>query len=152
AAFGQSALASNTTGFDNSAFGEGALQQVTTGSSNIGVGTGAGFSHLSSDSNNIDIGNLGGAGNSNVIRIGRSSHTATFIAGIFGRASRGGAQVLVNSSGQLGTATSSQRYKEGITDLGKDSDVLMKLRPVAFYYKPELDSTHTRQYGLVAEE
>src|SRR4029077_3922069 len=28
----------------------------------------------------------------------------------------------------------------------------MKLGPVAFYYKPELDETHTRQYGLVAEE
>jgi len=31
-------------------------------------------------------------------------------------------------------------------------DLLMKLRPVAFYYKPELDETQTRQYGLVAEE
>src|SRR5260370_7152759 len=28
----------------------------------------------------------------------------------------------------------------------------MKLHPVAFYYKPELESTTTRQYGLVAEE
>jgi|SRR6185295_3732137 len=28
----------------------------------------------------------------------------------------------------------------------------MKLRPVAFYYRPEHDDTHTRQYGLVAEE
>jgi hypothetical protein len=58
----------------------------------------------------------------------------------------------VNSSGQLGTITSSQRYKEQITDMDAESDVLMKLRPVSFYYKPELDSTHTRQYGLVAEE
>ena len=33
-----------------------------------------------------------------------------------------------------------------------ESDLLMKLRPVAFYYKPELDDTHARQYGLVAEE
>jgi hypothetical protein len=30
--------------------------------------------------------------------------------------------------------------------------VLMKLRPVGFYYKPELDKSQTRQYGLVAEE
>jgi septal ring factor EnvC (AmiA/AmiB activator) len=36
--------------------------------------------------------------------------------------------------------------------MGEQSDVLMKLRPVAFYYKPELDDTQTRQYGLVAEE
>ena len=33
-----------------------------------------------------------------------------------------------------------------------ESDLLMKLRPVAFYNKPELDDTHTRQYGLVAKE
>jgi hypothetical protein len=36
--------------------------------------------------------------------------------------------------------------------MGEESDVLMKLRPVSFYYKPELDETQTRQYGLVAEE
>src|SRR6516164_567102 len=59
---------------------------------------------------------------------------------------------FVNSTGKLGTITSSRRYKQDIADLGAESDVLMKLRPVAFYYKPELDSTHTRQYGLVAEE
>jgi len=33
-----------------------------------------------------------------------------------------------------------------------ESDLLMKLRPVSFYYKPDLDPTHTRQFGLVAEE
>jgi hypothetical protein len=33
-----------------------------------------------------------------------------------------------------------------------ESDLLMKLRPVSFFYKPEYDETHTRQYGLVAEE
>jgi hypothetical protein len=30
--------------------------------------------------------------------------------------------------------------------------VLLKLRPVSFYYRADLDETHTRQYGLVAEE
>jgi len=60
--------------------------------------------------------------------------------------------VFVNSSGQLGTTTSSRRFKDDIADLGAESDLLMKLRPVAFYYKPELDETQTRQYGLVAEE
>jgi hypothetical protein len=60
--------------------------------------------------------------------------------------------VLVNGAGQLGTTTSSRRFKHQIADMGAESDVLMKLRPVAFYYKPELDETQTRQYGLVAEE
>ena len=36
--------------------------------------------------------------------------------------------------------------------MGAESDLLMKLRPVSFYYQPEYDDTHTRQYGLVAEE
>jgi len=62
------------------------------------------------------------------------------------------ATVGVTGAGQLGFISSSQRYKEDITNLGAESDILMKLRPVAFYYKPEIDSTHTRQYGLVAEE
>lgn len=62
------------------------------------------------------------------------------------------AAVFVNGAGQLGTTTSSRRFKHQIADMGVESDVLMKLRPVAFYYKPELDETQTRQYGLVAEE
>ena len=36
--------------------------------------------------------------------------------------------------------------------MGGESDVLMQLRPVSFLYRPELDETRTRQYGLVAEE
>jgi hypothetical protein len=66
--------------------------------------------------------------------------------------SASGAGVFVNSSGKLGTLVSSRRYKEEIADVAGESDVLMKLRPVAFYYRPEYDETHTRQYGLVAEE
>jgi hypothetical protein len=61
-------------------------------------------------------------------------------------------EVLVNAAGQLGTTTPSRRFKHQIADMGEASDVLMKLRPVAFNYKPELDETQTRQYGLVAEE
>jgi len=36
--------------------------------------------------------------------------------------------------------------------MSAESDVLMKLRPVSFYYRLELDETQLRQYGLVAEE
>jgi hypothetical protein len=74
------------------------------------------------------------------------------MAGISGKTSANGVDVLVNAAGQLGTVKSSLRYKHEIANMGDDSDVLMKLRPVAFYYKPELDDTQTRQYGLVAEE
>jgi hypothetical protein len=60
--------------------------------------------------------------------------------------------VYVNADGQLGTTPSSRRYKQQIADMSAESHVLMKLRPVSFYYRPELDEAHVRQYGLVTEE
>ncbi len=151
-AFGIDALGSNTTGMQNSAFGSGALQNLTSGDLNTAIGAGAGNS-LTSGTSNIYIANSGAGSESNTIRIGTvGTQTTTFIAGINGATSASGVAVFVNSSGQLGTATSSRRFKNEIVDLGGESDLLMKLRPVAFYYKPELDETQTRQYGLVAEE
>ena len=50
----------------------------------------------------------------NTIRIGtQATQSATFIAGIAGTQITGAA-VLVNSTGQLGTAPSSTRFKEAI--------------------------------------
>jgi hypothetical protein len=153
AALGFHALLLNTTGSNNTAAGTNALGALVSGTNNIGIGNNAGSGLTGSESNNIDIGSLGTAGESGVIRIGdASTQTAAFIAGINGATSASGVNVFVNSAGQLGTATSSRRFKQDISDLGDESDVLMKLRPVAFFYKPALDSTHTRQYGLVAEE
>jgi hypothetical protein len=75
-----------------------------TGSFNIAVGFSAG-NNLTTGSNNIDIGAPGVAGESGVIRIGKSpTATATFIAGISGKTVASGVGVIVNSSGQLGTA------------------------------------------------
>ncbi len=151
-AIGDAALLDNTTGGGNTAVGLEALGSNTTGSDNIAIGNQAGV-FATTGSNNIYIGNLGVAAEQSTIRIGNTgTQFATFIAGISGATSGSGVGVFVNSAGQLGTATSSRRYKEQIVDLGGESDILMKLRPVAFYYKPALDSTHTRQYGLVAEE
>jgi hypothetical protein len=149
-AFGISALISNTTGAFNSAFGISALGSLTSGDSNTAIGTGAGF-NLTTGSNNIYLGNAGLASESNTIRIGLGQ-TAAFMAGINGATSASGTAVFVNGVGQLGTTTSSRRFKDEIADMGGKSDLLMKLRPVSFYYKPEYDDTHTRQYGLVAEE
>jgi hypothetical protein len=152
-AFGFDALSSLTLGSYNTASGEGALSSLASGDYNTAIGTDAGTT-LQNGSDNIYIGFsvVGGVNESDTIRIGDSGHTAAFIGGIYGSTSASGTNVFVNSSGQLGTATSSRRYKQDIADLGVESDVLLKLRPVAFYYKPELDETHTRQYGLVAEE
>jgi hypothetical protein len=152
-AFGINALLSNVSGNSNSAFGISALFNLTSGDSNIAIGPAAGELLTSGSSNNIYISNLGAASESNTIRIGTvGTQTAAFIAGISGATSASGVAVLVNRSGQLGTTTSSRRFKDEIADMGGESDVLMELRPVAFYYKPAYDETRTRQFGLVAEE
>ena len=153
AAFGFSALTANTSGNNNVAVGPAALASLTTGSGNIAIGTGAGGNLNAAESNDIYIGDSGIAGESGAIRIGYIKNiSSTYIAGISGKTSANGMEVFVNATGQLGTVKSSLRYKHEIADMGEQSDVLMKLRPVAFYYKPELDDTQTRQYGLVAEE
>jgi hypothetical protein len=153
AAFGDGTLQANTVGASNVAFGHNSLHSLTSGDSNIAIGGSAG-STLMTGSNNIYVGNSGVVSSeSNTIRIGDPAvQTATFMAGVSGATSAGGVAVLVNSSGQLGTSTSSRRFKDDIADMGTESDLLMKLRPVSFYYKSELDPTRTRQYGLVAEE
>ena len=153
-AFGNNALFSlNTFSSGNVALGSQALGSLASGDNNVAVGQNAGFS-LTGGSNNIYIGaDAGAASETNTIRIGGNGlQSSTFIQGIAGQTSASGVAVLVGTGGKLGTTTSSRRYKQDIANLGAESDVLMKLRPVAFYYKPELDETHTRQYGLVAEE
>ena len=57
------------------------------------------------------------------------------------------------TTGQLGVASSSRRFKEQILDMGEGSSRLFQLRPVTFFYKPQYDDgSHTLQYGLIAEE
>jgi hypothetical protein len=58
--------------------------------------------------------------------------------------------VFVNSNGQLGTLSSSARYKQNIETMGDRSRGLLKLRPVTFHYKS--DPNGELQYGLIAEE
>ena len=151
-AFGEGALGHSTTGTGNAAFGSVALLNLETGSFNIAVGHTAGVSLVSGD-RNIYIGaDTPATSESNVIRIGDASQNAIYMAGISGQTSAGGVAVYANSDGKLGTVTSSRRYKEEIADMEAESDVLLRLRPVSFYYRSELDDTHLRQYGLVAEE
>lgn len=149
-ATGGDALGSNTTGSYNTAVGYGALNLNTTGGRNIAVGNLAG--HYLTGTENIAIGNAGIAGESRTIRIGDSNQWATYIAGISGRSSPGGIGVFVNGDGKLGTTLSSRRVKEDIREIADESEGLMKLRPVAFRYKAEIDPTGLAQYGLIAEE
>jgi hypothetical protein len=155
-AIGNSALFGNTIGNHNLAAGSGALEYNTTGAGNIALGVTAGNTAPPGNSNSIYIGSLGTANDlSGTIQIGtQGTQTGgTFIAGISGATSSSGTEVLVNSSGQLGTMLSSRRFKEEITDMADTSDKLLQLHPVTFYYKPEYDDgSHLLQYGLIAEE
>jgi Chaperone of endosialidase len=58
--------------------------------------------------------------------------------------------VLIDSAGQLGTASSSRRYKTDIKPMNKASQSILALKPVSFRYKVRKDSTP--QFGLIAEE
>ncbi len=151
---GSQALYSNTAGNINTASGYRALDH-STGSSNIGLGAYAG-GVLTTGSNNIDIGSPGVAGESNTIRIGTpGTHTAAFIAGIEGQATGLplAIPVLIDAAGQLGTISSSIRFKEDVHDLGAVSDRVLALRPVSFRYKkPFANGMKPLQYGLIAEE
>jgi uncharacterized coiled-coil protein SlyX len=141
------------TGSFNTAVGHEALSTNSAGSYNIALGYNAGSFPAGGD-NNIYIGNRGSSGpGSNAIHIGGVGiHTATFIAGIYGATASGGTAVYLNSSGQLGTVTSSARFKKNIQSMDGASDVLLALHPVTFRYKRELDPENIPQFGLVAEE
>jgi hypothetical protein len=148
-AFGQATLFSNTTGRQNTAVGFFALLN-STGSNNIALGPNAGI-NLTTGSHNIDIGNRGVEGESNTLRIG-AKQTATFIAGIRGVTVAGGVGVIVGTNGQLGTRTSSERFKDQIKPMDKASEAILALKPVTFRYKKELDPDGIPQFGLVAEQ
>ena len=152
AAFGSFALYSNT-GSSNVAIGHGALINKAAGDSNIALGAFAGNSLLAG-SNNIYIGNQGipGFNDSNTIRIGATgTHTKAFISGIHGVTTAGTAiPVLIDAAGQMGTMSSSQRFKDDIKPMNKISEAILALKPVTFRYKS--DSTGTPQFGLIAEE
>jgi hypothetical protein len=151
-AYGAQALYWNKNGARNTAIGIGALSgnSGSNGSDNIALGISAG-ADLTEGNKNIDIGNRGFYNESATIRIG-DTQTRTFIAGIGGRPTTSASAVYINLAGQLGTQTSSARFKQNIQSMAESSDVLFSLRPVTFRYKAEIDPSGSAQFGLVAEE
>jgi uncharacterized coiled-coil protein SlyX len=142
-AIGAGALQNNIIGGENTAVGVSALASNTIGNNNVAIGYFAGIQQTTG-SDNIYIGfNMQGtAGESN----------ACYIGSIFGQTSSGGIPVLINGNHKLGTTTSSKRFKEDIKPMGKTSEALFSLEPVAFRYKKEIDPNGVSQFGLVAEE
>jgi hypothetical protein len=149
---GFKALQDNTTGAQNTAVGFRALHGNTTGARNIAIGFSAG-SDLTTGSNNIDIGNFGFEDDSGKIRIGTSGrHKGTYIAGIRGITVPAGIPVIVAEDGQLGTMTSSARFKDEIKPMDKASEAILALKPIRFRYKKEMDRVGIQQFGLLAED
>ncbi len=147
---GLEALANNISGGNNTAVGVRALLN-SNADGNIAIGANAGAS-LTTGSGNIAIGHAGVAAESDTTRIG-TSQTRAFMAGINGVTSSGGVPVFINSAGQLGTLTSSARFKENITAMDDASADLMRLNPVTFnYLDGQDDGQKLTQYGLIAEE
>jgi DNA-directed RNA polymerase specialized sigma54-like protein len=58
--------------------------------------------------------------------------------------------VLIDSHNQLGTQSSSRRFKEKIKPMDETSAAILALKPVTFNYKN--DKANRPQFGLIAEE
>jgi uncharacterized coiled-coil protein SlyX len=95
-----------------------------------------------------------GTAASNVISIGSSGadvDDSCYIGNIWQQP--GGSQaVYVNASGKLGAQVSSQRFKDEIKLMEEASEVIYRLKPVSFRYKPEIEPTRPLGFGLIAED
>jgi Chaperone of endosialidase len=141
-AIGYQALFSNNDGIANAAVGDSALQNNTVGSQNTAIGAFAG-SNVTTANKVICIGDeVAGANVDNSCFIGSIRDATT--------QNNDAIPVYIDSAGQLGTASSSRRYKTDIKPMDKTSEGILALKPVRFRYKMHKDSTP--QYGLIAEE
>jgi hypothetical protein len=138
------------TGNSNVIVGDNAAGALTAGS-NIIVGASAGSNFAGAETGNIIIGNNGTAADSATIRVG-TAQTKAFIAGVFGITTvvADAIPVLVDSTGQLGTVSSSIKYKENVEEIDDLSYVVDQLRPVKFDYKDRV--SRKKEIGLIAEE
>ncbi len=152
---GMQAMKSHTSGDDNTAIGTQAGMNLLTGEKNVLIGKLAGQLLKSTESKEILINHDGATGESNTIHLGNDTdQLATFISGIAGTTLTNPVEMVIDSiTHQLGTISSSRRYKEDVHDMGAASDALLRLRPVTFRYKkPHEDGSKPIQYGLIAEE
>jgi hypothetical protein len=150
-AAGTNALNKNTTGARNTGVGENALLNNATGNFNVAIGYNAGAAiHGNS---NVAISNEGVSGENGVIRIGTAgTHVSFFVAGVRGVTTMNSDAIpaVIDSAGQLGTYSSSRRFKTEVEDMAEFTSNLMKLRPVTFHYKQH--GADRLEMGLIAEE
>ena len=124
-AVGAFALGSTITGGANTAVGYGALF-TATGGANIALGDLAGVD-VTTGSGNIIIGNRGLADDAGTIRIGRAAQTKCYIAGIRDVTTGVGdaIPVVIDSASQLGTVSSSKRFKKEIKPMDNASEAVL---------------------------
>ena len=139
-AIGQSALISNETGDRNTAVGTGAPIANASGSDNVALGPFAGGA-VTRAHNVICIGHPG-ADVSDTCFIGNIRNVTTQNADAI--------PVYIDSAGQLGTTSSSLRFKHNVRPMDRASESILGLKPVTFHYNG--DKTTTPQFGLIAEE
>ncbi|HKI85402.1 MAG TPA: tail fiber domain-containing protein [Thermoanaerobaculia bacterium] len=163
-ALGSKALIQNGSGAYNTAVGRNALSNVTTGSNNIALGAFAGSALTGGDHDDIMIGHPGYAGDSGVIAIGKTGkQSKIYVAAIDGVTTdeNNAVSVVVAGNNQLGTVSSSRRFKQDIESMGSATDKLYELRPVTFRYKKYVKqaikdgkdpSKLPVEYGLIAED
>ena len=159
---GVSALSSNTMGGGNVAVGTGALFSNDFGNTNTAVGVSALANNLVSDNTAIgaDAGFFATTGTGNVYIGaemtgvgGESNHTYIRNINTTPVSGAGTDTVTVDlTTGLLGHASSSRRYKEDIKPMDNVSEALYGLHPVTFHYRKEIDRTQSTSFGLIAEE
>jgi hypothetical protein len=156
-AVGRTAMLNNSTGSENTAVGVAALSGCTTGGFNTAVGGIAGAAITTGQSNTIigDIAGLFVTTASNTICIAGSginvSNTCQIghIRGVQ-TVNNDAVPVVIDSAGQLGTQSSSARFKKDIKPMDQASEAVLALKPVTFHYKT--DKTNRPEFGLIAEQ
>lgn len=125
-------------------------------SASVGVGSGCGENiGTGAQSNQVYIGSGGVDGESNMVRVGvtlpagMGTPAKCFIGGILGSTATSGINVLIDSAHQLGTVSSSIRYKENIRPMGDFSSSIYDLNPSLFSFKKH---PYDVAWGLIAEE
>ena len=150
-------MLNNSTGSENTAVGVSALSDCTTGGFNTAVGGIAGANITTGQFNTIigDIAGLFVTTASNTICIGGSGINVSgtcqigHIRGVQ-TVNNDALPVVIDSAGQLGTQSSSGRYKKDIKPMDKTSEAVLSLKPVTFHYKS--DNTNRPEFGLIAED
>jgi uncharacterized coiled-coil protein SlyX len=139
-AIGFDTLFDLTTGIDNTTVGRDALDSLQAGSDNTALGPFAGANVV--NANNVICINHTGADVSN----------SCFIGNIRGVTTQNGdaINVVIDSAGQLGTMSSSRRFKREIKPIDQASEAILSFKPVTFQYQG--DKTNTPQFGLIAED